>query len=45
MVLQSYESSHEGMMQSWAERFSPPEHHEIDTILDGLYKKDQPHFK
>ena len=33
LELLTYEASHEGMMDSWRERFSPEEHKQIDNIL------------
>ena len=33
LELLTYEASHEGMMESWRERFSPEEHKHIDNIL------------
>jgi len=45
LELLTYEASHEGMMDSWRERFSPEEHKQIDNILLDLYIKDRDQFK
>ena len=42
--IKTYEASHEGMMNSWRERFTSEEHKQIDQILEELFVKDKPHF-
>ena len=44
LKLVEYSPSHEGMMESWRDRFTLEEHAEIDDILNGLFVRDQPHF-
>ena len=44
LKLVEYSPSHEGMMESWRDRFTQEEHAEIDDILNGLFARDQPHF-
>ena len=43
--LVEYAPTHEGMMESWRDRFSMEEHAELETILKALYEKDQDHFQ
>ena len=43
--LVEYAATHEGMMESWRDRFSLEEHAELETILKALYEKDQEHFQ
>ena len=45
LSLLSYDASHEGMMDSWRERFTPEEHQKVDKILEDLYLKDRDIFK
>ena len=45
LKLVEYPSSHEGMMESWRDRFTEEEHAELDQILKQLYERDQEHFK
>ena len=45
LILNEYTPSHEGMMESWRDRFSKEEHVEIDGILKGLFEKDREHFE
>ena len=44
LTLVDYESNHEGLLQSWRERWSPEEAKEIDSILAELTKRDEKHF-
>jgi dipeptidyl-peptidase-3 len=44
LKLVEYSPSHEGMMESWRDRFTTEEHAEIDNILNVLFVRDQPHF-
>jgi len=44
MEIRSYKSTHEGMMDSWRERFNAEEHAEIDNILEELYEQDKAMF-
>ena len=43
--LVEYAPSHEGMMESWRDRFSLEEHSELDKILKELFERDHPHFE
>merc|ERR1711963_1152355 len=45
LSLLSYDASHEGMRDSWRERFTPEEHQKVDKILEDLYLKDRDIFK
>lgn len=42
VTLKSYEATHEGLIQSWLDRFPSAD---VDAILEGLYEKDREHFK
>ncbi len=44
MDLLEYPNTHEGMLASWRERFSPDEAKEIDDILVELEKREAEHF-
>merc|ERR1712173_394700 len=44
LSLTEYPSSHEGVFQSWKERWDAEEAKEIDTILADLAKRDAKHF-
>lgn len=44
LSLVDYPSTHEGVFQSWRERWNPEEAKEIDAILAGLMEKDKKHF-
>ena len=44
MKLVNYEETHQGMINSWRDRFSAEEHQKIDQWLDELVKKDAKHF-
>ena len=44
LKLVEYPPSHEGMMESWRDRFSKEEHAELDEILQQLYKRDGEYF-
>ena len=44
MSLRDYEATHEGMIQSWAERFPADEIALIDGHLKDLADKDRAHF-
>ena len=45
LSLRTYDASHEGMMDSWRERFTLEEHQRLDHILENLYLKDRDLFK
>lgn len=45
LSLRTYDASHEGMMDSWRERFTLEEHQRLDHILENLYLKDKDLFK
>merc|ERR1712080_386687 len=42
--LVEYPPTHDGMMESWRDRFTREEHAELEAILKELYEKDQEHF-
>ena len=44
LTLVDYPSNHDGVFQSWRERWSLEEAKEIDSILVELTKKDDKHF-
>merc|ERR1712029_1039471 len=44
LSLKDYPSTHEGVFQSWRERWDDEETKEIDTILKDLAQKDAKHF-
>ncbi len=44
LTLVDYPSSHDGLLQSWRERWTPEEAKEIDIVLGDLSKKDEKHF-
>ena len=44
LTLVDYPSSHDGVFQSWRERWSAEEAKDIDSILATLTKKDDKHF-
>ena len=44
LEIHTYDASHEGMMNSWRERFTAEEHKDLDKILEELYLKDKPAF-
>ncbi|KAG1672878.1 Dipeptidyl peptidase 3 [Nymphon striatum] len=41
VVLKTYGSSHQGLIQSWVDRFAE---NDVNSILQELWKKDQQHF-
>lgn len=43
--LLEYEETHDGLIQSWTDRFSAETYKQIDEILANLYEKDLPHFQ
>lgn len=43
--LVEYAPSHEGMMESWRDRFTQEEHSELDKILKELFERDHAHFE
>ena len=44
MTLRNYEATHEGMIQSWAERFPADEFALIDGHLKDMAEKDRAYF-
>jgi hypothetical protein len=44
LTLVDYPSNHDGVFQSWRERWSAEEAKEIDSFLATLTKKDDKHF-
>ena len=44
LTLVDYPSNHEGVFESWKERWTPDESKEIDIILEGLVARDFKHF-
>ena len=44
LSLVDYSSSHEGLLQSWRERWSAEEAKEIDSYLADMTKRDEKHF-
>jgi len=44
LTLIDYPSNHDGVFQSWRERWSLEEAQEIDSILATLTLKDEKHF-
>lgn len=41
VTLKTYEATHEGLIQSWIDRFQLSD---IDIILEEMWEKDQKHF-
>jgi len=44
LEIRTYDASHEGMLDSWRERFTAEEHDKIDNILGELFAQDKPLF-
>ena len=44
LTLHDYDATHEGMIQSWAERFPAEEFAQIDADLKKIADKDQAFF-
>ena len=44
LTLRDYDATHEGMVQSWADRFPADEFAQIDAHLKEIADKDRPFF-
>ena len=44
LTLRDYDATHEGMVQSWADRFPADEFAQIDADLKEIADKDRPFF-
>ncbi len=44
LFLKEYDASHEGLIQSWSERFPGEDGEAVDAILAELHHRDAPYF-